>query len=77
MVAEYYSQRAGAGLMLTEAASWSSRGNGFQGAACLYNRDHLDGWKLVLDLVHAKGGVLFLQIFHAGRATHPLKNGGQ
>jgi N-ethylmaleimide reductase len=37
----------------------------------------LEGWKIVLDAVHGKGGVLFLQIFHAGRVTHPLKNKNQ
>jgi N-ethylmaleimide reductase len=37
----------------------------------------MEGWKLVLEAVHAKGGVLFLQIFHAGRCTHPLKNNNQ
>lgn len=77
LVAEYYAQRAGAGMMLSEATAWSSRGAGFTGAACLYNRDHLEGWKLVLDAVHAKGGLLFLQIVHAGRVTHPLKNKNQ
>jgi N-ethylmaleimide reductase len=37
----------------------------------------LEGWKLALDAVHAKGGLLFLQIFHAGRVTHALKNNNQ
>ena len=74
LVAEYYAQRSGAGLILSEATSWSPRGNGFPGAACLYNRQQMEGWKLVLDAVHAKGGILFLQIFHAGRVTHPLIN---
>ncbi len=76
-MAEYYSQRAGAGLILTEATAWSSRGEGFLGAACLYNRDHMEGWRQVNEAVHAKGGKIFLQIFHAGRVTHPLKNRGQ
>jgi N-ethylmaleimide reductase len=77
MVADYYAQRAGTGLMLTEATAWSSRGNGFNGAACLYTKEQLEGWKLVVDAVHAKGGVIFLQIFHSGRVTHPLKNDNQ
>ena len=77
LVVEYYQQRAGAGFMLTEATAWSQRGRGFVGAACLYNEDHMEGWKKVVAAVQAKGCKIFLQIFHAGRATHPLKINGE
>ena len=45
---EYYEQRAGAGFILTEATSWSPRGRGFAGAACLYNKEQMEGWKIVV-----------------------------
>lgn len=71
LLAEYYSQRAGAGLMLTESAAVSKRGYGFPGQGCLWNKEQAEGWRKVLEKVHQKGGVLFLQAFHAGRVTHP------
>lgn len=76
MNAEYYAQRAGAGLILSEATSVSQRGEGFLGAACLYNEKHVAGWKLVTKAVHDKGGVIFIQAIHAGRATHQTINKG-
>ena len=75
LVREYYMQRAKCGLMLTEASSWSERGNAFPGAANIYTEEQKEGWKRVVKGVHEKGGKMFLQIFHSGRATHPLING--
>jgi N-ethylmaleimide reductase len=62
--------------MLTESASISQRGGGFPGQGNLYNKEQAEGWKKVLKRVHDKGSVLFVQIFHAGRVTHPNFNGG-
>ena len=64
-----------AGIMLTEASAWSSKGRAFPGAANIYTKEQAQGWKKVVDAVHQKGGKIFLQIFHAGRATHPKING--
>ena len=76
LVAEYYGQRTGPGFMLSEATAWSLQGRGFVGAACLYNQDQMDGWKKVIDAVHAKGGKLFIQLFHCGRVSHSDKMEG-
>jgi N-ethylmaleimide reductase len=76
LVAEYYGQRAGAGLLITEAASISQRGAGFPGQGNIYTKEQAEGWRKVLKRVHDKGSVLFLQVFHAGRVTHPIFNGG-
>jgi len=74
--AEYYSQRAGAGIILSEATAISQRGEGFLGAACLYNEKHAEGWKLVTKAVHDKGGIIIAQLVHAGRSTHHTINKG-
>lgn len=76
LVKEYYTQRAGAAFILTEASSWSQRGHSFPGAANLYTKEHAEGWKKVNDAVHEKGGKIFIQMFHGGRATNPGVNGG-
>lgn len=76
LLVEYYSQRAGAGLILTECAAISRRGEGFPGAGNIYTKDHVEGWKRVVKAVHDKGSVIFLQIFHAGRNSHPFVTGG-
>ena len=49
------------------------KGNGFTGAACLYNKEQMEGWKKVVDMVHDKGGKIFVQLFHCGRVSHPEK----
>jgi N-ethylmaleimide reductase len=76
LVAEYYGQRAGAGLILTESAAISQRGLGFPGQGNIYNKEQAQGWKKVIDAVHQKRAKIFVQIFHAGRVTHPTFNGG-
>ena len=68
VVSDYYCQRSGAGLMLTECVAWTQRGEAFPGAANLFNKDHMQGWKNVVDAVHKKGSHIFVQIFHGGRA---------
>ena len=76
LLVEYYSQRAGAGLILTECASVSKRGEGFPGAGNIYTKEQAEGWSRVVKAVHEKGSVIFIQIFHAGRSSHPFITGG-
>lgn len=70
LMAEYYGQRASAGLIITEGTSPSPNGLGYARIPGLFNEDHVRGWKLVTDAVHAKGGRIFVQLMHTGRVTH-------
>ncbi len=72
MMAEYYAQRASAGLIITEAAGSSPNGMGYPRIPGIYSEEQVQGWKLVTDAVHAKGGTIVLQVFHTGRVSHPL-----
>lgn len=68
---EYYSQRASdGGLILTEATAVSASGRGYRGAPGLYSDEQVAGWTRITDAVHAKGGFIFTQLWHAGRTTH-------
>lgn len=69
LMAEYYGQRATAGLIITEGTSPSPNGLGYPRIPGLYNADQVRGWKLVTDAVHAKGGKIFVQLMHTGRVT--------
>ena len=77
IMAEYYAQRASAGLIVAEA-TMAIEGNSAFGARepGIYSDAQVAAWKKVTDAVHAKGGLIFLQIWHGGRACHPLLNGG-
>jgi N-ethylmaleimide reductase len=69
--AQYYAQRASAGLILTEG-TWSSReGVGFINVPGLYTQEQADGWRRVTDAVHKAGGRIFLQLGHTGSSSHP------
>lgn len=71
LMAEYYSQRASdGGLIVSEATVVSPTGNGYLGSPGLYNDAQIPGWKAVTEAVHAKGGRIYLQLFHAGRQSH-------
>ena len=72
IMVDYYSQRASAGLIITEGASPSPNGLGYARIPGLFNTEQLKGWKKVTDGVHAKGGKIFLQIMHTGRVSHGL-----
>ena len=76
MAPEYYSQRAGAGLIITEATQATADGQGYIDTPGLFNAEQVAGWKKVTDAVHAKGGRIYLQIWHGGRACHSALNGG-
>jgi len=70
IVATYYEQRAGAGLIVTEGTSPSPNGLGYSRIPGLFNAAQVAGWKSVTKAVHAKGGSIFLQIMHTGRSSH-------
>jgi len=66
----YYSQRASAGLLIAEATQISQQGQGYQDTPGIYTQAQIDGWRQVTDAVHAKGGRIFLQLWHVGRVSH-------
>ena len=67
LMATYYSQRAGAGLIVTEGTSPSPNGLGYSRIPGLYNDSHVEGWKKVTEAVHLQGGKIFVQLMHTGR----------
>lgn len=69
--AEYYGQRATAGLIVTEASQISPQGVGYPGTPGIYSDEQIAGWKMVTEAVHAKKGHIFLQLWHVGRISHP------
>ncbi|RAM65063.1 NADH:flavin oxidoreductase [Herbaspirillum rubrisubalbicans] len=71
LAAEYYAQRAGAGLIIAEATQISPQGKGYARTPGIYNQAQVAGWKKITDAVHAKGGRIFLQLWHVGRISHP------
>jgi N-ethylmaleimide reductase len=77
LMAEYYAQRASAGLIIAEATMAIEGNSAFWQEPGVYSQAQVDGWRLVTDAVHAKGGKIFLQIWHGGRACHPALNGGK
>jgi N-ethylmaleimide reductase len=71
LMAEYYAQRTSqGGFLIGEATIAAENGNGYLGAPGLYDDSQIAGWKLVTDAVHAKGGKIFLQLYHAGRQSN-------
>jgi 2,4-dienoyl-CoA reductase-like NADH-dependent reductase (Old Yellow Enzyme family) len=70
LMAEYYAQRAGAGLLITEATTVSAQGNGWVNSPGIYTDEQGRAWRQVVDAVHAKGSPIFLQLWHCGRASH-------
>ena len=77
MMAEYYAQRAGAGLIITEGAQISEQAVGYPATPGIYNQQQVDGWKQVTDAVHAKGGHIYIQLWHCGRISHPDFHNGE
>jgi N-ethylmaleimide reductase len=76
LMAEYYSQRASGGLLITECTMVTEGTSAFVAEPGVYSAEQIAGWKKTTDAVHAKGGRIFMQIWHAGRAAHPDINGG-
>lgn len=73
----YYAQRADAGLIIAEASQISPRGVGFPHTPGIHSAEQVQGWRLVTEAVHHRGGLIFLQLWHVGRISHPdLQPGG-
>lgn len=73
---EYYRQRAGAGVLITEGSQPSAVGKGYINTAGVVDDANEAGWRRVADAVHAEGGQLVVQFMHVGRISHPDNNGG-
>jgi N-ethylmaleimide reductase len=67
----YYAQRASAALIISEATQVSMQGQGYAWTPGIHSRDQVEGWRLVTEAVHAAGGLIFLQMWHVGRISHP------
>lgn len=76
-MAEYYAQRSGAGLVITEATTISAQANGWNESPGIYSDAMVEGWKLTTEAVHKAGSKVFLQLWHCGRASHPSFHGGE
>ena len=82
--AKHYADRATAGLIITEATIVSEAGRGYAGTPAIYSESQVEGWRKVVEAVHAKGGLIFLQLWHCGRQSDipvcaspiPIKEGG-
>jgi len=77
LMAQYYAQRAGAGLIVSEATQISRQGQGYSFTPGIYSAEQIDGWRRVTDAVHAAGGRIVLQLWHVGRMSHPLFHDGE
>ena len=76
LMLEYYSQRGSdGGLIFTEATAVAASGRGYRGAPGIYSDEQVAGWKRITGAVHAKGGYMFAQLWHAGRTTHVAVTG--
>ncbi|WP_445356116.1 alkene reductase [Microbulbifer sp. EKSA008] len=76
LMAEYYAQRAGAGLIIAEATMVAEGTSAFISEPGIYSQEQIEGWRRVTDAVHERGGKIFLQLWHGGRASHPDLNNG-
>jgi 2,4-dienoyl-CoA reductase-like NADH-dependent reductase (Old Yellow Enzyme family) len=77
MMAEYYAQRASAGLILSEATSISPQGVGYPDTPGIWSPEQVEGWRAVTRAVHDVGGRIFLQLWHVGRVSDPFYLGGE
>ena len=77
LMAVYYAQRASAGLIVSEGVQISALGQGYAWTPGIYTEDQIAGWKKVTDAVHIRHGVMFAQLWHVGRVTHPANTGGE
>lgn len=76
LMAEYYSQRASAGLIISEATSVTPMGVGYADTPGIWSEEQVAGWRLTTSAVHKAGGRIFLQLWHVGRISHPMFLGG-
>ena len=72
LMVQYYSQRAEAGLIITEGTAPSINGSGYPNIPGIYTAEQVAGWKKITDAVHARGSKIFLQVMHTGRIAHEL-----
>lgn len=77
LMAEYYGQRASAGLIVTEATVVTRQGIGYINTPGIYNDEQAAAWRRITDTVHAKGGVIFMQLWHCGRSSHSAFHEGR
>jgi N-ethylmaleimide reductase len=77
IMATYYTQRASAGLIITECTMVSPLSYGYINCPGIYSSEQVAGWKAIADAVHAQGGRIFLQLWHSGRISHPSLLGGE
>ncbi len=70
LMAQYYTQRASAGLLITEATAITQQGQGYSDVPGLYSTEQLDGWRRVVDSVYAAQGKIVVQLWHVGRVSH-------
>ncbi len=75
--ATYYAQRAGAGLIISEASQISQQGQGYPGTPGIHSPEQVSGWKDVTKAVHEAGGRIFMQLWHVGRVSHTSFHSGQ
>jgi 2,4-dienoyl-CoA reductase-like NADH-dependent reductase (Old Yellow Enzyme family) len=76
MMAEYYAQRAEAGLIISEATSITAMGVGYLGTPGIWSQEQVAGWQRIARGVHERGGRMLLQLWHVGRISHPSLLGG-
>jgi len=76
IMADYYVQRAGAALLISEATQVSPQGTGYPGTPGMYTAEQVAGWRVVTDAVHRAGGLIFAQLWHVGRISHPVYQPG-
>ncbi len=77
LMAEYYRQRTGAGLIISEATSICAMGVGYPDTPGIWSEEQVEGWKLVTSAVHEAGGLMLLQLWHVGRISDPIYLDGQ
>jgi 2,4-dienoyl-CoA reductase-like NADH-dependent reductase (Old Yellow Enzyme family) len=77
LVAEYYAQRASAGLIISEATSVTPMGVGYPDTPGIWSPEQVEGWKLVTQAVHNAGGLMLLQLWHVGRMSDPVYLDGE
>lgn len=77
LMAKYYSQRASAGLIVSEGSQVSEQAVGYPSTPGIYSAEQVERWKIVTEAVHKKSGHIFLQLWHVGRISHPDYHGGE
>ncbi|MDY0361189.1 MAG: alkene reductase [Desulforegulaceae bacterium] len=77
LMAEYYAQRATAGLIISEGSPISPRAVGYINTPGIYTKEQIEGWKKITKAVHEKNGKIFIQLWHVGRMSHPDFHNGE